>query len=299
MTTQPSATARRRGLVVFFAISFGAGWLLVLGAHAMGMSLVNPLVQLPFAFMPAVGAIVARRWVTREGFADAGLALRLREAWPYYAAAWLGPLAITAGAAGTAALAGLWDGDLGPLRDLVPGTPWWLAVLMLVGVMPLLAPLYWGEEFGWTSYLRPRIGGGTLRSVVVTGLIWAVWHYPLAFVGYVEFGNVGVGLLVWTGSFLLQEMLLAWLYIRSRSIWTAALAHAGNNMVLSMLVGVLLGEDDGGAGLGATTLTWLPAVPMAVLCGWLLLRGAFRGPVAERPAPAAPARESAGAGATP
>ncbi|WP_107080111.1 CPBP family intramembrane glutamic endopeptidase [Streptomyces sp. NBRC 109706] len=279
----PSDRARRRGLVAFFAIAFGGGWLWVLGANALGQSLVNPLVQLPFAFMPALGAIVARRWVTREGFADAGLGLRLRGAWPYYVAAWLGPLAITAGAAGTAVLLGLWDGDLAPLRDALPGVPWWLTVLLLVSVMPLLAPVYWGEEFGWTSYLRPRIGGGQLRSITVTGLIWAVWHYPLAFVGYVEFGNVGAGLLVWTVSFLLQEMLLAWLFIRSGSIWTAALAHAGNNMVLSLLLAVLMEDPDGGDGLGATTLTWLPIVPMAVLCGWLLWRGAFRGGARKSP----------------
>ncbi|WP_110946325.1 CPBP family intramembrane glutamic endopeptidase [Streptomyces avicenniae] len=280
----PCGSTRRRGLTAFFAISFGGAWLWVLGAHAMGQSLVNPLVQIPFAFMPAIGAVVARRWVTREGFADAGLRLRLRAAWPYYIGAWLGPLAITAGAAGVAVLLGLWDGDLEPLRAAIPGVPWWLAVLLLVSVMPLLAPVYWGEEFGWTSYLRPRIGGGRpLRSVLLTGLIWAVWHYPLAFVGYVEFGNVAAGLLLWTGSFLLQEMLLAWLYLRSGSIWTAALAHAGNNMVLSLLLGVLLGDEDGGAGLGAETLTWLPAVPMAGLCAWLLLRRSFQQPSGEAP----------------
>ncbi|MDT0266084.1 CPBP family intramembrane glutamic endopeptidase [Streptomyces sp. DSM 44915] len=146
--------------------------------------------------------------------------------------------------------------------------------------------------FGWTSYSRPGVGGGQLRSITVTGLIWAVWHYPLAFVRYVEFGNVGAGLLVWTVSFLLQEMLLAWLFIRSGSIWTAALAHAGNNMVLSLLLAVLMEDPDGGDGLGATTLTWLPIIPMALLCGWLLWRGAFRD--AARKSPRRHAREGFG-----
>ncbi|MFF4878726.1 hypothetical protein [Micromonospora sp. NPDC000668] len=56
------------------------------------------------------------------------------------------------------------------MNDLVPGLPWWafLAVLMLV--VPLLAPLYWGEEFGWTSYLRLRIlPGRPLAATLATG----------------------------------------------------------------------------------------------------------------------------------
>jgi hypothetical protein len=31
--------------------------------------------------------------------------------------------------------------------------PWWAFPAVLMLVVPLLAPLYWGEEFGWTSYL--------------------------------------------------------------------------------------------------------------------------------------------------
>ncbi len=44
-----------------------------------------------------VAAFVARRWVTREGFADAGLWPNIRRSWPYYLFAWLWPsLAYTA-----------------------------------------------------------------------------------------------------------------------------------------------------------------------------------------------------------
>ncbi|MEW1718640.1 CPBP family intramembrane glutamic endopeptidase [Streptomyces sp. NPDC093109] len=242
------------------------------------MSLVNPLVQLSFAFLPAIAAVVVRRWVTREGFADAGLALRLRHAWPYYLMAWLTPLLIAAGALAFAAVAGLWRPDLSPLDGLVPGLPGWAGVLLLMCVVPLLTPLYWGEEFGWTSYLRPRVYPGRMvPSVLVTGVVWAVWHYPLAFLGYIEFGNVLLGLAVWTVSFLFQEILLCWLYLRSGTIWTASLAHAGNNMVLSLLLSVVVGDgggggDGGGVGGGGssrfdtTTLTWLPVIPMALLC---------------------------------
>jgi len=270
-------TSRRTGVLVFLAISFGGTWsYLFLARLVFGWSLVNPLVQLPLAFTPAIAAVVVRRWVTREGFGDAGLALRLRRSWRYYLIAWLGPLLLVVLTVGLAALLGRWDGNLSPLDGLVPGLPGWAAVVALMAVLPLLAPVYWGEEFGWTSYLRLRIFvDRPLLSILVTGLIWAVWHYPLAFLGYIEFENVPLGLLVWTVSFLCQEMILAWLRLRSDSIWAPSLAHAGNNMVLALLTGMLLTE---GGKIDEVALTLLAVVPMAAICAWLLLSGQFTRP---------------------
>jgi hypothetical protein len=70
--------SRTRGLTAFLLISFGVAWGWEAVAHLLlGWSLVNPLVQVPAGFAPATAALVVRRWVTREGFADAGSRLRL------------------------------------------------------------------------------------------------------------------------------------------------------------------------------------------------------------------------------
>ncbi len=265
--------SRTKGLVTYLLISFGVTWTVEITARLMGFSLANPLVQILSLgwIAPAAAAFIVRRWVTREGFADAGLALRMRTAWRHYLAAWLGPLAFTVAAVGVAAALGLWQPTLAPLNDLIPGLPWWafLAVLMLV--VPLLAPVYWGEEFGWTSYLRLRIfPGRPLAATLATGLIWAVWHYPLAFLGYIEFGNVALGLLVWTVSFLCQEIILTWLRLRSGSIWTTSVAHAGNNMTLSFLTGIVLGGT-----IDATVNIAIMTAPMVVVAGWILLSGRY------------------------
>ncbi|MFF4696761.1 CPBP family intramembrane glutamic endopeptidase [Streptomyces chattanoogensis] len=261
---------KNKGLATFLAITFAGSWLWLLIAHfGLGLSALNPLLQLPYCCMPAIAALIVRRWATREGFADAGLRLRLKDSWPYYLAAWLGPL-LTAGATvGLAALLGLWRPDLSPLSSLFPGIPGWAAVALLMLVVPVLTPVYCGEEFGWTSYLRPRLyDGRTVPSVIATSLIWAAWHYPLAFTGYVEFPNMISGLASWTLSLLFQESILTWLYIRSGSIWVVSLAHAGNNMVLFLLTGQLLGT---GGGLGTLVTTLLPTVPMAAISIWLLV----------------------------
>jgi uncharacterized protein len=258
--TQPAT----RGIVAFLLIAFGIAWGGMFGARLLGLSLVNPLVQLPFGFAPAIAAVVVRRWVTREGFGDAGLALKLRSLWRYYLAAWLGPLVLVVVTAGLAALTGVWRPGLAPVETHIAGLPVWAFVLVLMLVLPLLAPLYWGEEFGWTSYLRIRLfPGRPALATVTTGLIWATWHYPLAFLGYIEFRNVVVGLLVWTGSFLCQETMLSWLRVHSGSIWPVSLAHAGNNMVLSLLSGALLSTY---TRAGVTTSTFLAGAAVGVGC---------------------------------
>ncbi|WP_432013201.1 hypothetical protein [Streptomyces cucumeris] len=96
---------------MFLVLSFAGTWLWLLTEHLFfGLSALNPLLQLPAFCVPGVAAVVVRRWVTREGFADAGLALRLRSAWGYYLIAWLGPQAVAAVTMGCAAVLGLWAG---------------------------------------------------------------------------------------------------------------------------------------------------------------------------------------------
>jgi hypothetical protein len=90
-------------------------------------------------------------------------------------------------------------------------------------------------------------------------------------------------------SFQFQEIVLAWLRTKSGTIWTTSVAHAGNNMVLSLLTGILLQE---GGGLNVVTVMLVTMVPLAAVSLWIALagrwsRGAGAGP--DQPAPVAPA----------
>jgi len=271
-------TSRSKGVVAFLLLSFGLAWAGMFAAPLLfGLSLVNPLVQLAgIAFTPAIAAFVVRKWITREGFADAGLRPRLRGNAGLYLAAWLGPFAFAGVALGVAALLGVWDFDPAAFA-LLPGLPAWASMAVLALAVIVLAPIYCGEEFGWTSYLRLRLfPERPVLSTLATGLIWAVWHYPLAFLGYIEFDNVVLGLAIWTVSFLFQEVILSWLRLRSGSVWTASLAHAGNNMVLALLIGTALGEGRE----HAANLVGL--VPMVAVALWLILSGRL---ASDRPEP--------------
>jgi uncharacterized protein len=81
----------RRGVPVFLAISFALAWLpflpVLFGGAPVGAMLM------PFA--PAIACVVVRRWVTREGFGDAGLRLSIRGRWPLLVVALFWPLAAT------------------------------------------------------------------------------------------------------------------------------------------------------------------------------------------------------------
>jgi membrane protease YdiL (CAAX protease family) len=258
--------SNRRGAIAFLVLTFLCSWpLWFLERLVFGWSLINPLAQLPTAFAPAIAAVVARRWVAREGFRDAALPPRIRTAWRWYLLAWAGPIAITAATLVVAAALGLWRVDLAPLDGLA-------FVLPILTVV--LTPAYWGEEFGWTGYLRPRLfPNRPLAAAMVTGLLWAVWHYPLAFLGYIEFPHLLLGLAVWTGSFVLQQVALTWLYVRSRTVWVAALAHSGNNMIIGLVTGLLLIEH---GKLDDVSTMLLTAVPLGLACLAMVRTGGFR-----------------------
>src|SRR5262245_36762548 len=114
---------RTKGVLTFLLISFGAAWGAVFVAYwVVGMSMADPLAQLtmalPMAFSPAIAAVVVRRWVTREGFRDAGLRPRVRVARYYYLLAWLGPVLVLAATVGLATVLGLYDPDVSPVAQL-------------------------------------------------------------------------------------------------------------------------------------------------------------------------------------
>lgn len=260
---------RAKGVTAFLILAFGLAWSGMFGAVLLfDLSLVNPVVQVFSAAMtPAIAAFVVRKWIMKEGFADAGLRPRLREQWRMYLAAWLGPLAFAGVALAAAVALGLWEFDAS-VFELLPGLPAWASIGILMLAVIVLTPLYWGEEFGWTSYLRLRlVPERPVASTVLTGLIWAVWHYPLAFLGYLEFDNVVFGLAVWTVLFLSQEVILSWLRLRSGSVWTASLAHAGNNLVLFLLIGTALDGQE------PSITTLLGLVPTVAIALWLILSG--------------------------
>ena len=88
--------ARTKGIVWYLIIAFGLAWSTWELAIRLGISVLSwqfTIFAIPGAFAPAIAAAIVRKWITHEGFADAGLSLQVRS-WRYYLFAWLLPLIV-------------------------------------------------------------------------------------------------------------------------------------------------------------------------------------------------------------
>jgi uncharacterized protein len=96
-----------------------------------------------------------------------------------------------------------------------------------------------GEELGWRGLLVPEACArlGFLPGAALTGVLWAVWHYPVMIGEVQPRGFVNFTILV-TG----VGVMYAWFRQRSGSVWPSALMHAMHNALRSGLFGVLTFE---------------------------------------------------------
>lgn len=111
------------------------------------------------------------------------------------------------------------------------GTPLIVILLLIVGY-PVTAILMLGEEIGWRGYLQEKVidGFGAFKGILLLGLVWGLWHMPIALQGY-NFPNhpyieafmtyplVGIAL----------SLIIAYLGFNRYSIFIGVLLHASNN----------------------------------------------------------------------
>jgi membrane protease YdiL (CAAX protease family) len=273
-------TRRLNPIAVFLVLAVGGAWTVWGLAWLLGVLNPSPVGQvlvLVGSFSVAAAAFVVRRWITREGFADAGLGLHLSRAWPWYVVGWLLPLPVLGVIVGLAAALGL------PfVRAELPPT---MIVSALVTSL-VMAPLFFGEEFGWRGYLQLRwCADRPLLAAVLTGLVWGVYHYPVILAGFEAYENVWVGLAIFPVFTILQSIVQGWLRQQSSSVWTSCLAHAAMNFVGGNLSAYLfLG---GGQFILTSYAGILGSIPLAAVCAWILVTGRLGRPVDVRSGAAA------------
>ena len=269
--------ATTKGIVWYLGIAFGLAWTTWELAMRAGVSVSSAhfqILALPGAFAPAIAAIVVRRWITREGFGDAGLALHLRR-WPYYLFAWLLPLGIVGAIAAESWALGIARPDFTLARASASPTmgPTAMAIasaghpvvpqLLLMALVS--APILWGEEFGWRGYLQQRLfRDRPIHAAVATGAIWAVWHFPVTLRGYDYPDHPLWGSLVLIPVAILFSYIFAWILKRSGTVWACSLAHAATNGVGGMLMMLWFAGASGPTLLSYGGVLAIP--PLFILC---------------------------------
>jgi membrane protease YdiL (CAAX protease family) len=102
-----------------------------------------------------------------------------------------------------------------------------VAGMMVVSVLALF------EEIGWRGWLLPRLVERTniRRAVVISSVIWAVWHIPYALPGIQHLDGVPPGwtALVAPAGIFGSGLVIGWLWLRTESIWITAIAHGALN----------------------------------------------------------------------
>jgi membrane protease YdiL (CAAX protease family) len=155
--------------------------------------------------------------------------------------------------------------------------PWLLAAIQIASALtiaPIINALFaLGEEVGWRGYLLPKLAPlGYRRAVVLSGLVWGVWHWPLIAMGY-NYGFDYAGF-PWTGmlAFLAFTVgagtFLAALTVREGSVWPASIGHGAINAIASVAVLFVAGQPN--TLLGPTPVGVLAALPWLLVAAWLL-----------------------------
>ena len=118
---------------------------------------------------------------------------------------------------------------LGPLSGPV-ATGLYFLVVATTGVIQNCATTL-GEEVGWRGFLVPELAKrfSFTATAVLSGVIWALWHVPImVFAGY-NMGTGSYGLAVVCANIVVLSFVMAWLRLKSGSLWTGVILHASHN----------------------------------------------------------------------
>jgi membrane protease YdiL (CAAX protease family) len=95
-----------------------------------------------------------------------------------------------------------------------------------------------GEEIGWRGFLLPRLTGrfGFGVGCLISGCIWAVWHYPALLLADYNSGTPKpYALICFTAMVIGTAFVLGWLRLKSQSLWPCAMLHASHNLFVQAI----------------------------------------------------------------
>jgi uncharacterized protein len=95
-----------------------------------------------------------------------------------------------------------------------------------------------GEEIGWRGFLVPELNKvvGFTGVSVISGLMWAAYHVPVLLFGdYNKGAPAWYSLTCFTLMVVADSFILAWLTLRSKSLWPAAIFHGSHNLFIQSI----------------------------------------------------------------
>lgn len=270
--TIPDRATARRGLLIFLAL------VAVLDVLFVSVIVTTGNVLWIYALMWSVAAAsVICRLVLREGFGDVSFRLGGRRTLAFIVAALAFPVVVGFVAFGTGWVTGLAT-FTAPPQGFLAGLLLAATVGTAFGALSAA-----GEEIGWRGYMLTRlIDAGVPRPVLVSGLMWGLWHLPLIVTGVI-YGDspMLLAVVVFMVSVTSVGFVIARFRLETGSIWPPIALHAAYNSVIQSAfspattgpgAAVWLGEEAGI--LVAATL--LLAAVLISLGTWRMFRSPGR-----------------------
>jgi membrane protease YdiL (CAAX protease family) len=197
---------------------------------------------------PGIAAIITTVFVMKQPFKS--LHLNMLGLKRFYLWAWFLPIVLTIVGGLFTLFFGIVKLDLNftAIRDAMasaPGAetiPTWVIVaaqmLLALTLAPFINVLFaLGEELGWRGFLLPHLMPlGQYKAILISGIIWGIWHAPAIAQGLNYPGYSIAGIFMMIVFTVLLGTIFSWLYLNTKSPWAPALAHGSVNAVAGLPV---------------------------------------------------------------
>lgn len=271
--------------IMFCVITFVLTWLLAALIPIAGVPYggVESMIILALCmFMPALGNILTR-FVTKQGFQDFKLAPKFKGNGQNYLFAYfsfiilvyLGILVyyLIYREQFDPAASVMWNPDPSmqsvQIISLIVST----AISPIINIIPTL-----GEELGWRGYLLYGLKnstGSSVKAVLMTGVIWGIWHAPMIAMGH----NYGtdypgypyIGILMMIVFCVLIGIIEGYITLRTDSAIPAAICHSAINGLGS--IGILFcNTTEYRMLIGPAYVGIIPLIPTILFSVYILYR---------------------------
>jgi len=286
----------KKRLTIFLVLTFVATWLYCLifvypRANAVSAEEVSTLQLFTAAtmFIPAICVIITRL-ITKEGFHDNMIKPNFKGNIKTYLLAYFGPSILTLIGAIVYFLIfpKQFDINCGYLVETYKAmgvdiglTALPLNMLMLSqGITAILfGPIVnfvtcFGEEWAWRGYMVPKMAENMkpLPMLLVSGVIWGLWHAPLTIVGHNYgmgyWGYPFTGILVMCLFCTVIGVFMSYITLRTQSCIPAVLAHGAINAFVS--IGIYFTVDGGNPFVGPAPTGVIGMIAFIVLDVFLI-----------------------------
>lgn len=276
----------RKSITWFLIITFLISWPLFLAPlafseiDAAAKSLATQGLWAAAMWGPGIAAIITTLFIAKKPFHS----LRLNTLGPkrFYLWAWFLPIVLTIVGGLLTLLFGIAKLDLNftMIRDAMASAagggevPVGIIVLVqsliAITIAPLINILFtMGEELGWRGFLLPQLLPlGQWKAMLISGVIWGVWHAPAIMQGHNYPGYPVLGVFMMIVFCVLLGIIISWLYLNTKSPWVAALAHGSVNAVAGLPV--LFFQPGFNMAFGGTLAAPTAWIGMALFIAWLM-----------------------------